>query len=66
MSQLTVNGKPLVLAMPATVFDLLEHIDLDPSGVAVEVNGVSVPRACFDDTELNRGDRLKISNRTDG
>jgi sulfur carrier protein len=66
MSQLTVNGKPLVLAMPATVLDLLEHIDLDPSKVVVEVNGVAVPCDCFDDTELSRGDSLKVSGLADG
>jgi len=66
MSQLTVNGKPLVLAMPATVLDLLEHIDIDPSKVAVEVNGVAVPYDDFDDTDLNRGDNLKVSDSTGG
>jgi len=66
MSQLTVNGKPLVLAMPATVLDLLEHIDIDPSKVAVEVNGVAVPYDDFDDTDLNRGDSLEVSDSADG
>ena len=60
MSQLTVNGKPRVLALPATVLDLLNHLDFDPSRVAVELNGVVVPFACFDTTELNRSDRLEI------
>lgn len=60
MSQLTVNGKPLVLALPATVLDLLEHLDFDPSKVAVELNGTIVPMACFDEAELNRSDRLEI------
>lgn len=60
MSQLTVNGKPLVMAMPATVFDLLDHLDFDASKVAVELNGVVVPYACFDTTDLNRSDRLEI------
>lgn len=62
MSQLMVNEHPLVMAMPATVLDLLEHIDKDPSTVAVEVNGVIVPYDDFDDTDLNRGDNLKITD----
>lgn len=60
MSQLTVNGKPLVLALPATVLDLLNHLDFEPSKVAVEVNGTIVPLACFDATELSCNDRLEI------
>ena len=60
MSQLTVNGKPLVLALPATVLDLLNHLDFDSSKVAIELNGIIVPLACFDATELNRNDRLEI------
>ena len=60
MSQMTVNGKPLVMALPATVLDLLNHLAFDPSQVAVELNGTIVPLACFDDTDLNRSDRLEI------
>ncbi len=60
MSQLTVNGKPLVLALPATVLDLLNHLAFDSSKVAIELNGTIVPLACFDATELNRNDRLEI------
>jgi sulfur carrier protein len=60
MSQLTVNGKPLVLAMPATVLDLLNHLDFNPAKVAIELNGVVVPYACFDNTELGCNDRLEI------
>ncbi|APG24929.1 MULTISPECIES: sulfur carrier protein ThiS [Syntrophotalea] len=60
MSQLTVNGKPLVLALPATVLDLLSHLDFDPAKVAVELNGAIVPRDAFEDTDLTRGDQLEI------
>jgi sulfur carrier protein len=60
MSQLTVNDKPLVLALPATVLDLLNHLDFEPSKVAIELNGVVVPYADFDTTELSRSDRLEI------
>ena len=60
MSQLTVNGKPLVLALPATVHDLLNHLDFDSEKVAVELNGAIVPQGDFDDTELNRNDCLEI------
>lgn len=62
MSQLTVNDHPLVMAMPATVLDLLVHIDMVPSKVAVELNGVVVPYDDFDDTDVNWGDSLKITD----
>ncbi len=60
MSQLTVNGKSLVLALPITILDLLNHLDFDPFKVAIELNGNIVPLACFDATELNRNDQLEI------
>lgn len=60
MSQLTVNGKPLVLAFPATVLELLEHLDFDPAKVAVELNGAIVPQDDFDATDLDRADCLEI------
>ncbi len=60
MSQLTVNGKPLVLALPATVLALLSHLAFDPAKVAVELNGAIVPRDAFEDTDLTRGDQLEI------
>lgn len=60
MSQLTVNGRPLVLALPATVLDLLNHLDFDPEKVAVELNGAIVPQGDFDEAELNRADCLEI------
>jgi sulfur carrier protein len=60
MSQLTVNGKPLVFAFPATVLDLLEYLDFDAEKVAIELNGTIVPRESFDSIELNRADRLEI------
>jgi sulfur carrier protein len=60
MSQLTVNGRPLVLALPATVLDLLNHLDFDHERVAVELNGAIVQKGDFDDTELNRSDYLEI------
>ncbi|MCD4689396.1 MAG: sulfur carrier protein ThiS [Desulfuromonadaceae bacterium] len=60
MSQLTVNGKPLAIAMPASVASLLHHLDFNPSKVAVELNGSIAPLARFDTTELNCNDRLEL------
>ncbi|ABA87598.1 thiamin biosynthesis sulfur carrier protein [Syntrophotalea carbinolica DSM 2380] len=60
MSQLTVNGKPLVLPLPATILDVLNRLNFDPTKVAAELNGTVVMRDAFGETDLNRNDCLEI------
>src|SRR5262245_56902847 len=47
MPQITVNQQPQTLPEPATVADLLRHLNLDARRVAVEVNRDVVPRARY-------------------
>ena len=42
------------------LFDVITEMDLDPSRVAVELNGRIVPRADFKSISLKNGDSLEI------
>ncbi|MFM5916764.1 MAG: sulfur carrier protein ThiS [Novosphingobium sp.] len=56
---LTVNGEPR-LAHPGSIADLVRSLELDPGKVAVERNGVIVPRSTLADHALASGDVLEI------
>ncbi|MCZ8325714.1 MAG: sulfur carrier protein ThiS [Sphingomonadaceae bacterium] len=56
---LTVNGEPRRTA-PGTVADLVRSLELDPAKVAVERNGLIVPRSTLGDVALADGDVLEI------
>ena len=43
-----------------TLSEVIVSMGLDPSRVAVELNGKIIPRAEFDRTELKDGDSLEI------
>lgn len=60
MLEITLNGKPLRLAAPATVAALLADQGLAGKRVAVERNGEIVPRSRHDAVVLAAGDRLEI------
>ena len=56
---LTVNGEPR-LAAPGSIADLVRNLELDPAKVAVERNGVIVPRSALGDHPIANGDVLEI------
>ena len=64
--ELTVNGEPRAVAAGTSVADLLEGLGRHPRMVAVERNGVIVPRASYPATPLAAGDRLEIVAFTQG
>lgn len=57
--ELRVNGENRSFD-GCTLRDLIELMELNPSRVAVELNGNIVPRAEFGNTELKNGDSLEI------
>ena len=57
---LTVNGEPRRAAPGASIADLVLDLELDPKKVAVERNGVIVPRSTLAEVVLDDGDVLEI------
>lgn len=62
MSELaiTVNGEPRRVPGPATVADLLRHLQLDPRTVVVELNRHIVRRPQLAETTLSEGDAVEL------
>jgi thiamine biosynthesis protein ThiS len=62
MSELaiTVNGESRRVPAPATVADLLRHLQLDPRTVVVELNRQIVRRPQLAETELAAGDTVEL------
>ena len=57
---LTVNGEPRHIVSGASIADLVRNLELDPAKVAVERNGVIVPRSTLAQAALGDGDVLEI------
>jgi len=57
---LTVNGEPRRAAAGASIAELVRSLELDPAKVAVERNGVIVPRSTLAEVALADGDVLEI------
>ncbi len=57
---LTVNGEPRRILPGASIADLVLDLELDPKKVAVECNGVIVPRSTLASAALGEGDVLEI------
>jgi thiamine biosynthesis protein ThiS len=62
MSELaiTVNGEPRRIPGPATVADLLRHLQLDPRTVVVELNRHIIRHPQITETELAEGDSVEL------
>lgn len=60
MLHLTINGERQALEAPLTVAGLLEARALVGKRVAVERNGLIVPRSLHAETFLEEGDQLEI------
>ena len=57
---LTVNGEPRRAPSGSSIADLVRALELDPAKVAVERNGIIVPRSTLGAVMLDEGDVLEI------
>jgi sulfur carrier protein len=57
---IVVNGEPRQVPGPATVADLLRHLNLDARTVVVELNQQILRRPRLDDTPLAEGDSIEL------
>jgi thiamine biosynthesis protein ThiS len=58
--RITVNGELKEVPGPATVADLLRHLNLDPRTIVVELNRQIVRRPRLDETVLAEGDSVEL------
>ena len=60
MLQILVNGTTRSIPSPATLADLLTHLELDPRQVVVELNREIVRRARLAEVTLAEGDSVEL------
>jgi thiamine biosynthesis protein ThiS len=58
--QIVVNGDERRVPGPATLLDLLAHLELDPRTVVVELNREIVRRPRLGATSLSQGDSVEL------
>ena len=58
--QLIINGQPQTVQEGLSLSDLISQLNMKAERVAVERNGVIVPRNDWPQTALQNGDRLEI------
>ena len=64
--RLNVNGGPQDHADDATLADVVAMLTTAPSGVAVALNGVVVPRSSWGDTTLADDDSVEVLTAVQG
>ena len=60
MAKIQLNGKKVVIKTNTTLSDLLKKYKLANKKIAVEHNGVIVPKVMFKKKYLKNNDRLEI------
>ena len=60
MAKIQLNGKKLVINSKYSILDLLKKYNLSNKKIAVEHNGVIVPKLMFKKKYLKNNDRLEI------
>ena len=61
-----LNGEPYEIAGPVTVTALLQQLEIDARGVAVEHNLVVIKRDAYPTTTVNEQDEIEIVNFVGG
>ena len=57
---ITLNAELRIMPSGATLTDLINQLDLDPRGVAIERNREIVPKSTWDGLVLVEGDKLEV------
>ena len=60
MAKIQLNGKKVVIKSKFSILDLLKKYDLVNKKIAVEHNGVIVPKVFFKKKYLKNNDKLEI------
>ena len=60
MAKIQLNGKKLLIKSKVTIYELLKKFKLHNKKVAIEHNGVIIPKANFKKINLKNKDRLEV------
>ena len=60
MAKIQLNGKKVVISSKYSILDLLKKYNLANKKIAVEYNGVIVPKVMFKKKYLKNNDKIEI------
>ena len=60
MAKIQLNGKKITVKSNLTIYDLLKKYRLDNKKVAIEHNGIIIPKINFKKRYLKRNDKVEI------
>ena len=66
MDRVIVNGVERALPAQSSVAELVESLGLSGKPIAIEHNGLIVPRSRYAETRLREGDRVEIVGAVGG
>jgi thiamine biosynthesis protein ThiS len=58
--QVLINGETKTLTNPLSLAELIDHLDLTPARIAVELNREVIRRSLWSETKVKDGDRIEI------
>ena len=60
MAKIQLNGKKVVIKSNLSLFDLLKKYKLNNTRVAIEYNGVIIPKVSYKKKNLKNNDKVEI------
>ena len=60
MAKIQINGKKVSIENRASVFDILKKYKLNSAKVAIELNGIIVPRILQKKKKLKNNDKIEV------
>ena len=60
MAKIQLNGKKILVKPKATIYDLLKKFKLNNKKVAIEYNGIIIPKLNYKKKYLKNNDRLEV------
>ena len=60
MAKIQLNGKKITINSKVTIYDLLKKFKLNNKKIAIEYNGIIVPKIKFKKKILRNNDKLEV------
>ena len=60
MAKIQLNGKKVIIKTSYSIFDLLKKYNLSNKKIAIEHNGIIIPKANFKKKYLKNNDKIEI------
>ena len=60
MAKIQLNGKKIAIRSRATIYDLLKKFKLNNKKVAIEHNGIIIPKSNYKKKYLKNNDKLEV------